>query len=387
MASASVEAPSLAGGARSSRGRSALERLLAPADITIGGSRPWDVQIFDDSFYTKALPRGLLGIGEAYMDGWWDAEQLDEVACRILRTGASIPQADRLSLLLWSIQARLFNLQSRQRGREAARHHYDLGNDLFRAMLDKRMIYSCAYWKNARTLEEAQEAKLDLICRKVGLRPGMRVLDIGCGWGGFGRFAAENYGVSVVGITISEEQARLGRLLSTGLPVEIRVQDYRDLSGEFDAIVSIGMFEHVGHKNYRRFLTIVRQCLQPGGLFLLQTIGAERTGARGDPWNQKYIFPGGMVPSPQQVAAASEGVLVMEDWHNFGPDYDRTALAWFRNFHDNWPSLRDKYGDRFYRMWKYYLQMNAACFRTRLHQLWQIVLSRDGAPGGYDSIR
>lgn len=367
--------------------KAAFERLLAAGGVQLDGPGPFDFRVRNDAFYSEALPRGLLGIGEAYVDGWWESDQLDVTAYRVLASGDQISGADRLSLLAANLKAKLFNLQSPRRARRAAREHYDLGNDLFCAMLDRRMVYSCGYWKNARTLDEAQEAKLDLICRKLRLEPGMRVLDIGCGWGSFGKFAAEHYGVSVLGVTISEEQAHLGRALCAGLPVELRVEDYRDLHGTFDAVVSVGMFEHVGCKSYRHFMRIVRQCLKPGRLFLLQTIGGSATRVRGDPWLTKYIFPNGMLPSARQIAEACEGVLLIEDWHNFGPDYDKTAMAWFRNFDAHWPQLRDKYGDRFYRIWKYYLHASAAAFRARINHLWQIVFSAGGVPGGYGSVR
>ena len=375
--------------------RKACEGLLAKADIRINGDRPFDIQVHDERLYARVLAQGSLGFGEAYMDGWWDSVAFDETMARLLL--AKLDEAVHVSpALLWHfIKARVLNLQSRQRAFEVGEQHYDLGNDLYEAMLDKRMVYTCGYWENAKTLDEAQEAKLDLVCRKIGLKKGERVLDIGCGWGSFAKFAAERYGAEVVGITVSVEQAALARERCQGLPampdgrprVEIRVQDYREVQDTFDHIVSLGMFEHVGEKNYREYFEVARRCLKPGGLFLLHTIGGNRSRHATDPWIHTYIFPNGMIPSVAQIGKAIEGQFVMEDWHNFGPDYDTTLMAWFHNFDAAWPRLRDKYGERFYRMWKYYLLVSAGAFRSRSLQLWQIVLSPDGLPEGYRSIR
>jgi cyclopropane-fatty-acyl-phospholipid synthase len=250
-------------------------------------------------------------------------------------------------------------------------------------MLDRRMVYTCAYWNGATTLDEAQENKLDLVCRKLGLSPGMRVLDIGCGWGAFGKFAAERYGAQTVGITVSREQVELGRELCRGLPVTFELQDYRDLQGRFDRVVSLGMFEHVGEKNYRTFMQTVRRALADDGLFLLHTIGSPRTVHATDPWIGRYIFPNSLIPSAEQISRAFDGLFVLEDWHSFGADYDKTLMAWWHNFDELWPTLRDRYGDRFYRRWRYYLLTCAGSFRARSNQLWQVVLSPRGVPGGY----
>jgi cyclopropane-fatty-acyl-phospholipid synthase len=286
-------------------------------------------------------------------------------------------------------QARLASFAQRSKAFEVAQKHYDIGNDLFQKMLDKRMVYTCGYWKNAKNLDEAQEAKLDLICKKIGLQKGMRVLDIGGGWGSFAKFAAEKYGAEVVNITVSKEQVALANELCKGLPVENRLLDYRDLKDEqFDRIVSIGMFEHVNLPNYRTFMEIARNSLKDDGLFLLHSIG--RTQGKGggvDPWLTKYIFPNSMLPSVTEVADAFQDLFVLEDWHNFGPDYDKTLMAWHANFEKAWPELKDKYGESFYRMWRLYLLACAALFRARRIQLWQIVLSKNGVLGGYQSVR
>lgn len=366
--------------------RNKVASLLSFADVEIGGDRPWDIQVHNQKTYSKILAQGSLGLGESYMDGWWDCERLDEFFHKILKAELDTrikTWADYFEI----IKARLYNLQKPSRAFQIGEHHYDIGNELYRRMLDKRLTYSCGYWKNASTLDEAQEAKLDLVCRKLDLQPGMRLLDIGCGWGGTAKFAAENYRVEVLGITVSKKQVALGKELCRGLPVEIRLQDYRSLKGTFDRILSIGMIEHVGYKNYVTFMNVVNRCLRENGLFLLQTIGGNRTVSTCDTWIDRYIFPNSMLPSPGQICAAIEGLFVLEDWHSFGADYDRTLMQWFQNFNDNWGVLKETYDGRFYRMWKYYLLSCAGSFRARENQLWQIVLSPEGLPGGYHSPR
>ncbi len=366
--------------------RDRLADLLARADVTLHGDRPWDIRVRDDRLYARVLAQGTLGVGEAYMDGWWDCDQLDECIARVLRTDikqAITPWSDTLRL----VRAKLTNLQRPSRAFQIGRRHYDIGDDLFSRMLDRRMIYSCAYWKDASTLDAAQEAKLDLVCRKLGLEPGMRVVDIGCGWGGAAQFAAERYGVSVLGITVSENQARRAQDVCRGLDVEIRLEDYRNLTGRFDRAFSLGMFEHVGVKNYPRFMQVVRQHLTDDGLFLLHTIGSTRSMNRTDPWTERYIFPNSVLPSIAQIGEAVENVFVLEDWHSFGADYDRTLLSWYRNVEARWQELQDRYDERFHRMWRFFLLSSAGGFRARRSQLWQIVLSPQGVPGGYRALR
>jgi len=365
------------------RSRMAIECMLRDTDVTLDGPRPWDPRIHDDRFFRRVLAEGSLGLGESYMDGWWDCPRIDELMERVFRAGVDRRMPRSLPDRFESAKARLWNLQRASRADQVGKRHYDLGDDLFRIMLDERQIYSCGYWRHAATLDEAQEAKLDLAFRKLQLKPGMRVLDIGCGWGGAARFAARRHQVEVVGITISREQAKIARERCRGLPVEIRLQDYRNLRGRFDRIFSIGMFEHVGAKNHRELMQIARDRLAPDGLFLLHTIGGSRSVRNIDPWLGRYIFPNAMLPSMRQVSDAIEGLFVMEDWHNFGADYDQTLLHWHQNFEQGWPQLADRYDERFHRMWRYYLLSCAGSFRARRNQLWQIVLSSSGVPGGY----
>ena len=353
--------------------------ILDHAGVAVDGPNPWDIRVHDERLYPRVLARRNLGLGEAYTAGWWDCERIDEFFNRILSSGAAERVRGGLRLVCALFPAYVLNLQSRNRAQEVARRHYDLGNDLFQAFLDPYLQYSCAYFKDTDDLAEAQQQKLRLICEKLGLRAGETLLDIGCGWGGLARFAAREYGCRVLGVSISREQVAAGREFCAGLPVELRICDYRELDESYDKIVSVGMFEHVGSRNYGAFMRTVARCLKPGGRFLLHTIGNNVSSVACDPWIHKYIFPNGAVPSIAQVARAAEGLLVMEDWHNLGPHYDPTLMSWLRNFRAAWPMLRPRYGEAFGRMWEYYLQSCAGAFRARDLQLWQIVFSTPGA--------
>jgi cyclopropane-fatty-acyl-phospholipid synthase len=362
--------------------RQRAAELLQTAGVQIDGTAPTDIRVHDDQLYARVFAHGSLGLGEAYIDGWWDADDLAGLFTRILSSHLD-EHLKTLDTLISHLKARFINMQRGQHAFEIGKAHYDRGNDLFKAMLGKYMMYSCGYWAQATSLDDAQEAKLDLICRKLQLKPGMRLLDIGCGWGEALKFAVERYGVSGVGVTVSNEQAELARGLCQGLPIEIRLQDYRELDEPFDASMSIGMFEHVGSKNYREYFEVARRCLKGDGLSLLHCIGTNYAPGRPDPWIEKYIFPNSMIPAASQVTAALEGLFVVEDWHNFGGDYDRTLTAWRANFDAAWPELSTSYDERFRRMWHFYLAVSAAVFRSRRDQLWQLTLSPHGVPGGY----
>ncbi len=369
-------------------------KLLSQAGIVINGPNPWDIQVHNDDAFSRVLRKGSLGLGESYMEGWWDCESIDSLLFRLLRANLDIAVEEYLNPVFYflayhvhDLASLFYNLQNKARSKIVGYKHYDLGNELFTRMLDPTMCYSCAYWKGGDTLEDAQLAKLALVCGKLQLQPGMRILDIGCGWGSFAHYAAKHHGVSVVGVTISKEQKKLAEERCAGLPVEIRLQDYRDIDEKFDCIVSIGMFEHVGSKNYRTYMETVSRCLDDDGLFLLHTIGGNSARKASDPWINKYIFPNGLIPSVDQIAKAYQGLLYMEDWHNFGADYDKTLMAWYDNFNAHWDELKELYDERFRRMWHFYLLSCAGAFRARDLQLWQVVLSKRGIVNGYRSIR
>lgn len=367
------------------RARNACIELLASAGIAVDGPEPWDVTIHDERVWSRVLRDGTLGAGEAYVEGWWDSRALDQTIHRLQRIKAVDALRENWMIVPHLLKARLLNLQTVRRAFGSGQHHYDIGNDLYEAMLDRRMLYTCALWSTgARTLEEAQDAKLDLVCRKVGLRPGMRVLDLGCGWGGFAAYAAERYSVEVVGVTVSREQVQFANAHYAHLPVDIRLDDYRNASGTYDAVVSIGLMEHVGPKNYRHYMELVDRCLAPGGVAFVHTIGGNRARGHIDPWIDKYIFPNSALPSLAQLVTAMEGRFIPEDVHNIGEDYDPTLMAWFARFDTAWPQLRARYDAKFYRMWKFYLLASAGSFRARAQQLFQIVMTRRGtrAPAG-----
>lgn len=368
------------------REKAVAEKLLAQAGITINGRDPWDIQVHDERFYKRVLTQGSLGLGESYMEKWWDCERVDLFLEKVLR--ANVRVKITASLVWLAIKALFSNRQSKERARQAIDVHYDLSNELYLSFLDPYVQYTCGYFENTDSLDEAQIKKMDLICRKLELKAGERLLDIGCGWGGLAKFAAEKYGCRVTGITLSEEQAKYAKENTRGLPVEIRIQDYRDLAGEqYDKIVSVGMFEHVGYKNYRQMMEKVHECLKGDGLFLLHTIGKDRSAIVTDPWIEKYIFPNGMIPSVKQIGAACERLFVMEDWHNFGPYYYRTLRAWDANFQKNWSTVKEKYSETFYRMFRYYFNICAGSFKARKLELWQIVLSKGARDTVYERPR
>jgi cyclopropane-fatty-acyl-phospholipid synthase len=369
--------------------------LLALGDIRVDGDRPWDLRVHDERFYGRVLAEGALGIGESYMDGWWDCHQLDELFHRMLAARLEREVRRDWRTLGHLAVSRVVNLQTRRRSRRVARQHYDLDTDLYMSFLDPYNQYTCAYFRGTDDLDRAQEQKLELICRKLHLSAEDHVLDIGCGWGGFARFAAERYGCRVTGVTISSVQAKYARDYCQGLDVEIVECDYRDLPGrlvgrEITKVLVCGMIEHVGFRNYRPLMEVVANCLPDGGLFLLHTIGGQRTSTtmKQNRWLARYIFPVGMLPSLKQLATAAEGVLVLEDLHAFGPrHYEKTLLAWYDNFERNWPAINERYGDRFFRMWRFYLLSLAGSFRADKQYLWQIVFSKNGVGGEYAAVR
>lgn len=363
----------------SSQAEQLVRKLFAEAGVEVNGPAPSDITVKDPRFYGRLLREASVGFGESYMDGWWECDALDLCVEKLLCADLKTRIAGDWRLKFLTLTAVLTNMQSLARAGQVAERHYDLGNDLYEAMLDPRMIYTCAYWRNAANLAAAQEAKLEMVCRKANLRPGMRVLDLGCGWGGLAMYAAEKYGCNVLGVTIAREQQSWGqqRALAAGLPVEIRLSDYRQVQGRFDAVVSIGMLEHVGWKNHRTFMEVVHRSLTADGIAVVHTIGQNSSAKHALPFVHKHLFPNAMSPSIAQIGGAMENLLVMEDWHNFGPDYYPTLMAWWRNFEGNYEALDHvKYDRRFYRLWRFYLQSAAGMALARDGHLWQLVLTR-----------
>jgi len=355
-----------------------IKELLDTAGIAVNGSQPFDIRVHDPRFYSRALREHILGLGESYMEGWWDCESLDELIEKVLRAKLEEKVKKNLKYSWYVLKSRLFNLQKISRAYQVAEEHYDIGNDLYQAMLDRRMNYTCAYWKDAGNLDEAQEAKLDLICRKMELKEGMKILELGCGFGSFAKYAAEKYGVSVTGINVSREQLDFARRSCQGLPVKFILDDYRSARGTYDRVVSIGLMEHVGYRNYPTYMKVVNRALSDDGIGFIHTIGSNKSETCSNPWTTKYIFPNGMLPSIAQISSAMEDYFIVEDLQNMGPDYDLTLMAWYQNFEKAWPELKMKYDERFYRMWRFYLLSSAGGFRSRVTQLWQIVMTRRG---------
>lgn len=366
--------------------RQTITSLLEQADIQINGSRPWDIMVHNDDLYQRVIQQGTIGVGESYMDGWWDCDELDVMFYKVIQAHLDNRfSSNNLPGLALKIYQSLFNLQNRTHSFEVAEKHYNFDNAMFAWMLGPTMNYSCGYWRDAKNLDEAQLAKMELICRKLYLKPGQKVLDIGCGWGALGSYMKKHHGVDVTGISVSREQIEYARTRDP--EINWILDDYRSLSGKFDRIVSVGMFEHVGYKNYREFMEVVHRLLKSDGLFLLHTIGANHQRKGTDPWINKYIFPNGMLPSEENLTKSFVDFFIMEDWQNFGADYDKTLMAWRGRFEEGCDLHKYKWDEPTRRMFRYYLLSCAGAFRARNMQLWQVVLSPNGVPGGYVSIR
>jgi cyclopropane-fatty-acyl-phospholipid synthase len=357
---------------------SIVRELFGLAGIEIGGHAPGDIRVSDSRFYERVLRDASVGFGEAYMDEWWETDALDVTIDKIMRANLKQKITGSWRMRALTVKAVMLNLQAKARAGASIEAHYDIGNDLYTRMLDPRMVYTCAYWDKATNLTEAQEHKLDLVCKKVGLEPGMKVLDLGCGWGGFASWAAEKYGCTVLGVTLSKDQVSLGNQLWKHLPVELRLCDYRDVQGTYDRVVSIGMMEHVGPKNHRTMMETIDRCLKPDGVALVHTIANNRSLRHGTPFIEKYIFPNAVAPSLAQIGRAMEGLFVCEDLHNIGPDYDPTLMAWWENFDRTYSEISHRYDRKFYLMWKFYLLAAAGASRSRDGQLYQVVMTKTG---------
>lgn len=356
-----------------------IQQRLALGGIEVNGPHEWDPQVHDEGFYRRVMNEKNLGLGESYMDGWWDCGRIDELICRVIKCGVDVDIKGSLRYAALLLPMKLFNLQSRSRSRIVAEEHYDIGNDLFFSFLDPLHQYSCAYFKDTDDLAQAQVNKLELIADKLELKSGDTLLDIGCGWGGLAKYMAERRGCRVTAVNISKEQLAFAREECKGLPVEFMSCDYRDIKGEYDKIVSVGMFEHVGAKNFRIYMETAARVLKKDGLFLLHTIGANASGPNFDRWLDKYIFPNGSLPTIAQITSAAEKLFITEDVHNLCGHYDKTLMSWHANFKKAWPAFAEKYGERFRRMWEYYLLSCAGAFRSRAIQLFQVLMTKDGS--------
>lgn len=384
-----------------SESESIVKSLLAKAEITINGTKPWDIQIHDVRCYDRFLKDRSLGFGEAYMDGWWDAYTLDETVAKIVQAKIEDQLQFNKNLALYLLKRKMFSPSAQKHSHMDVSRHYDFGHELFEAMLDPDLNYSCGYWKNLgnpqtawkipRNLRKAQQAKLAHVCRKLLLKKGLRILDIGCGWGNVLAYATTHFGVRATGVTLSKRQASYIKNHMKGHAIKILSEDFREIEHVlYDRIVSIEMIEHLTYRYYALYFKKVASLLKSDGVFLLQTIGANKTKYANDPWVEKYIFPNTHIPSLAQIAKEVENLFVVEEVENFGAYYYPTLMSWFRNFHKNWKRLaimnNEKYNDRFYRMWKFYLLASAGCFKAGKLQLWQIVFSKRNTLGVYPAL-
>lgn len=361
-------------------------KILDAAEIPLNGSVPYGIQVLNEKLWDRIVSQQHLGLAEAYMDGWWECDAIDEFVTKLLNIDVLSFLRPTPALYAHWIKSKFINRQTKSRAAINAKHHYNIGNELYSRMLDTEMVYSSAYWKSANNLESAQRDKLDLICRKLKLQSGMKILDIGSGWGGFLRHAAKNYGIVGVGISPAENQINFARTHSRGLPIEFKQMDYRNLSGKYDRVVSVGMMEHVGPKNLKTFFNKCNELLAPGGLMLHHTISSNYSKHVTDQFFDKYIFPGGVIPSLAQIALAQEKLFIIEDVHNFGPYYDLTLMEWHKRINNSWYQI-PQYNERFRRMWRYYLLSSAAGFRSRNLQLLQLVFSRSDSKYIYEAVR
>jgi cyclopropane-fatty-acyl-phospholipid synthase len=360
--------------------------ILDQAGVSINSSEPWSIQVKNERLWDRVVSQHELGLGESYMDGWWECQAIDQMLTKLVTVNAAAQLTPSLSVLFSALKSNIFNLQTKARAAKNAKHHYNIGNDLYERMLDSEMAYSCGYWKEATNLDQAQLNKFDLICKKLKLEKGMTLLDIGSGWGGFLRYAVKNYGVQATGISPADQQILLAKERSAGLKIDFYQMDYRDFTGRFDRIVSVGMMEHVGPKNFREFFNKCDELLAHDGIMLHHLISSTRSQNRTDGFFNRYIFPGGVIPSPSQITKAVEDLFVLEDVHNFGLDYDKTLMCWHKNINEKWDELPE-YDNRFKRMWNYYLLASAAGFRSRSLSLNQYVFRKEGILEPYSSIR
>lgn len=355
----------------------ALTVEIAGKEITLGQGKPKTrVVVKDSKLLAKILRSPSLAFGEGYMKGDIVIQgELEDVLAGFYKTSQKLETS-------WLHRIKKLFLPAKISVKEAmanAQHHYDVGNEFYKLWLDPLLVYSCAvFLHDSDTLAKAQEQKLDLLCRKVNLQRGQKLLDIGCGWGGLLFHAAEKYGAQVTGITPAEEQAAHIRseIQKRGLGQRVTViaGDWRTLQGQYDRIISVGMFEHVGQAQYEEFFTVWNKLLASGGMSLLHTIGRMKE-ERTDPWIRKYIFPGGFLPTLAEVSdiIGNQGMII-SDVENLWQHYAKTLAHWSQNFLASRDKVVAMYGEEFARMWHLYLEGSRAGFLYGSMQLWQIVI-------------
>lgn len=361
-------------------------------DFRIEGSEPGPVAEFtvhNDDLFARLIREGDLGFCDAYLDGWWSTPDLQAFMDLIHKGNEDVYDGFPGMGLVRAYEKLRFWMQnnSKRQARKNISYHYDLGNDFYALWLDNTMTYSSAYFKTGQeSLEKAQKQKYASMVDQMGAQPGDHVLEIGCGWGGFAEYAAKERGLKVTGLTISQEQHdfAVARMEKAGLSdrVEIKMQDYRDETGTYDGIASIEMFEAVGEKYWGTYFDAVRDRLKPGKHATLQIITVDD--ARWDVYKQsvdfiqKYIFPGGMLPSPSALRAeVTKAGLIVKDSIEFGQSYSQTLRRWHSDFNEKWDDVTALgFDQRFRNMWNFYLTSCAATFGSRNCDVTQITMTR-----------
>lgn len=371
--------------------------FLEKAGIAIGGPNDFDIHVNDDRFYEMFFKDRTVGAGEAYTEGFWDVKDLKLLAEKIFLSGKLDHQYGFLNNLIYQLN----KAQGKLKALFDIKKTYDHNIELYRAMLDKRLLYTCAYWNNidysVANLDLAQEQKLELVCQKLGLHQqpkGQSILDYGCGFAGFAKYAHEKYGAKVVGITISKLQYKVAKEICKGLPIEIRFQDYRDIpKGElYDHLVALGIIEHITVKNAREFILNAKSHLKnekyQDNRFVLHGMFTNGTEHRIDPWMEKYIFPGAEIFTFKHLFDMIHGVFYCQDFHPFGPDYSLTADAWYQRLEMNYGNLLpSEQNNEFMRTFEFYLKTASASFLTQRNNLMQMVLTHGPVINGLEPVR
>jgi len=358
---------------------------LTRAGVTVNGPNPWDIRVLDNRLFRRVVGTRELGFGDSYVEGWWECDRIDELVTRILRTGIKRILPPGISGLTLAARSVITNTQGSERAGDNATAHYGQHDALLRLILGEPLVYSCADWRDATDLADAQHAKIDRLASKLQLRPGMRVLDIGCGWGATADYLSTRHGVIVVGITPVAAQATHAARHHRHSDVSFVTTDFSNFTSPkpFDRIYSVGMVEHVGPKNLKPFFRHCQDLLVDDGIMFHQTIGRRTPRASTDAWIDRRIFPGGAIPSVQQLSRAWSAGWVLEDFENLGPDYDRTLMAWLGLLEGKKDQVLDQFGEEMYRTFRFYFQYCAGAFRARELQLWQLVLTKHPAPYQY----
>lgn len=359
-----------------------VRSILESAGIQANGTETWDPRINDQRFWNRVAMDGMLGLGDSYVDRWWDSDDIPEFFNRAIRGRLLVWTSRSHHAILKRIRDWAFNPQNPRRAVANVKAHYTERDELVLGMLGPWNAYSCAFFEDpehpAEGLAVAEARKLELICRKLSLNSSDRFLDIGCGWGSLLGYAQKHYGVKGDGITPAPNQAAF---VSRTYGLTVYERDYRRIDTHYDRIASVGMYEHVGPKNARTYMETVNRSLNKNGLFLLHFFGRPSADIPLlDTWTDRYIFPGAYLPTSAETHAAAEGLLEIVHQDEWGRHYDPTLCAWERNFEEY--AVREGLKERnqaLYRMWRYYLLSAAGAFRSGDIALWQMVFKKRGS--------